>query len=800
METQDAKTQGLSPLITASEIRLALRLIVKQPVLSSTIVLALATGVCLATVGFTLREAVLNSSLPFANGDRFVRLVMHSDAEDNVELDLDGYHAIRDTSNTFLHLGAEGGAEFALENPDGTVEPMSVGLITPRSFQFLPAVPMLGRALTAADGEPGAEPVVVLRESVWRRRFGGSPSILGQSIQLSGLTRTVVGVLPDTFKFPTGGEIWVPLDEATLAGRATSLTVFGILRDGLTIRGATAELSAYSRPEQPRRPGTAISVRALPLTGDDDIINTVMFGLVAVLVLALLVVASNIASLVFARTWSRSSELAVRTAIGAGRARVVGQLFAEVAILCAIASVLGLALAQASLGFLAGMMTNIPFWMTFEPTLKTMAFVVALSFVISVVSGLLPALQVTRANLIGALHAQWRGVTPTGFASVGRVLVLEVALSVALLNGALVTARAYSSYREDIPALPKGQVLTARLSGEQSKDARDRVLASMRALPGVVSAGAASHLPRQQPIAGPIEIESIDGRSPSMTIQSPALRVSEGFLETIGGRPLTGRVFTANDYLAGAAPVAIVNQPFVNSRFAGRSPVGRRIKLLSGDGGEPATWREVIGVVPDLGFSPGDRTNAEGVYVPLPNQTPGIFVAIRSAGHPGTTAGPLRKVVAEISPATDVRSIGLLEDAGRDQTSFLSGMTSAMTALGMMALGMSAVSIHALLSFMVTRRTREIGIRVALGARRSQVLATVAGRTCMLMGLGAAIGTLAGVYLAGFQSIILVNMPDAGVLTPSIVIGTLAAASIAAAWLPTERALRIRPSEALNSD
>jgi len=786
--------------ITASEIRLALRLIARQPVLSLTIVLALATGVCLATIGFTLRDAVLYSPLPFANGDRFVRLVMHSDAEDNVEVDLDGYHAIRDTSKAFVHVGAEGGAEFALENADGTVESMNVGLVTPRSFQYLPAVPMLGRVLTAADGESGAAPVVVLRESLWRRRFGASPSIVGQSIQLSGRQRMVVGVLPDAFKFPASGEIWVPLDEATLAGRASSLTVFGILREGLTIEGATAELSAYSRPERPRRPGTATSFRALPFTGDDDIINTVMAALVGVLVLALLVVASNIASLVFARTWSRSSELAVRTAIGAGRSRVVGQLFAEVAILCAIASVMGLALAQVSLRFLVGMMTDIPFWMTFEPTLRTMAFVVSLSFLISVVSGLLPALQVTRVNLIGALHAQGRGLTPTGFGSVGRVLVIEVALSVALLNGALVMARAYASYLDDIPALPKGQVLTARLSGEQSKDVRDRILTAVRALPGVVSAGTASHLPRQQPIAQPIEIESIDAQSPSMSGRSPALSVSDGFLETIGGQPLTGRVFTANDYQTGAAPVVIVNQPFVESWFGGRSPLGRRIKLLSADSSEPATWREIIGVVPDLGMSPGDRTNAEGIYVPLPDQTSGLFVAIRSAGNPGTTAGPLRKIVADIDPKTDVRGIRSLEDAGREQTSFLTAMTSAMTALGMMALLMSVVSIYALLSFMVTRRTREIGIRVALGARSAQVLTSVAGSTFALMALGAAIGTLAGVYLAGFQSVILVNMPEAGVITPSIVIGTLAAASIAAAWLPTRRALAIRPSEALNSD
>jgi putative ABC transport system permease protein len=788
----------MSRWITASEIRLALRLIAKQPVLSLTIVLALATGVSLAVIGFTLREGMLYSSLPFANGDRFVRLVMHSEADDNVELDLDGYHSIRDSSKAFIHLGAQGGAEFALENADGSVESIRVGLITPRSFQFLPAVPVLGRILNAADGESGAEPVVLLRESIWRRRFGASPAIIGQPIQLAGRSRTVVGVLPDTFKFPTSGEIWVPLDEATLAGRSASLTVFGILRDGLSIDGATAELSAYSRPEQPRRPGSAISMRALPFTGDDDIINTVMAGLVGVLVLALLVVASNIASLVFARTWSRSAELAVRTAIGAGRSRVVGQLFVEVAILCAIASLIGLGLAQVSLRFLVGMMADIPFWMTFEPTIWTMAFVVALAFAISVVSGLMPALQVTRQNLIGALHAQGRGLTPPGFGSVGRVLVIEVALSVALLNGALVMARAYASYLDDIPALPKGQVLTARLSGGQSKDVRDRVLASVRELPGVVSAGVASHLPRQQPLAVPIEIESIG--APSLIGQVPALTVSEGFLEAIGGQPLTGRLFNAGDYVAGAAPAVIVNQPFVDGWFDGRSPVGRRIKLLSADAAAPAQWREIVGVVPDLGMSPGDRKNAAGIYAPLPNQASDLVVAIRSAGSPATTAGPLRKIVAAIAPQLDVRGIRRLEDAALEQTSFLTAITSAMTALGTMALLMSVVSIYALLSFMVTRRTREIGLRVALGARRSQVLATVAGSTFALMGLGAALGTPLGVFLSGLQTVMLVSLPAAGVMTPSIVIGTLAAASIAAAWVPTRRALSIRPSEALTSD
>ena len=553
MRTAFADLRMMSRWITLSEVRLGLRLIAKQPILSVTVVLALATGIGLATIGFTLREALLNGQLPFANGDRFVRLVLHSEAEDNVDLDLEAYHAIRDTSTSFAHLGAVGDGEYALEREDGTVEAIRVSLVTPRSFQFLPAVPIIGRVLTLEDGVPGAEPVVLIRESLWRRRFGASASIVGEAIQLSGLKRTVVGVLPDTFKFPSAGEIWVPLDEATLAGRAgssgASLTVFGILRDGLEKDGATAELSAYSRPERQGQPGTATSVVALPFTGDDDTTNMVMSGLVAVLVLVLLVAASNIASLVSARTWSRSSELAVRTALGAARSRIVGQLFVEVAILSAIASVIGLVLAQVALSYLVGMIGDIPFWMTFDPTIRTMAFVVALALLVSVVSGLGPALKVTSVNLNGALHAHGRGSVAGGFGSVGRVLVVEVALSVALLNCALVTARALASYVDDIPALPKGQVLTARLSGEESKETRNRLLAAIRAFPGVLSAGAASHLPRLDPMAMPIVIEPLDGQSQALTGSAPATEVSDGFLESIGGRPMAGRSFTANDFL-----------------------------------------------------------------------------------------------------------------------------------------------------------------------------------------------------------------------------------------------------------
>ena len=338
------------------------------------------------------------------------------------------------------------------------------------------------------------------------------------------------------------------------------------------------------------------------------------------------------------------------------------------------------------------------------------------------------------------------------------------------------------------PALPKGQVLTARLSGAESKETRDRLLVAIRAFPGVVSAGAASHLPRLDPTATPIVIEPFSGQS-QLTGSAPATEVTDGFLDTIGGRPMAGRSFTSADFLTGAAPVAIVNQPFVDRFFNGRSPVGRRLKVST------SGWREIVGMVPDLGMSAWRPW--ESRWYRCTNARSGAGTAPRDSkrGNPNTIAGPLRRAVAAVDPKADVRSIQLLEGVGREQRSFLSGMASAMTALGVMTLLLSVVSIYALLSFLVTRRTREIGIRVALGARSSQVLTTVAGGAFALLMAGTGTGTIAGVTLAGFQSVLLIRMPDAGVTTPAIVIGALMLASIAAAWIPTRRALGIRPSK-----
>ena len=498
----------MNRFISVGEVRLALRLIVKQPVLSVTIILALATGIGLATMGFTMREALVNSVLPYPGGERFARLNIYDRQGGRIDLDLARYHAFAERASSFEHLGAVGSRPFTIAHPYGQVEPVRGAYITPRSLRMLPVSPRTGRLLTPGDGETGAEPVVLVRESLWQRRYGADPGLVGRSITIGGRARTVIGIVPDTFEFPSSGELWLPLDDLTLGGSADGptpgLRIFGVLKEGRTFEAASVELNELSR-QVSVADGTQreIRVQARPYSGDSDQAATAMSALVFVLVLLLLVVASNVATLLFARTSARASELTVRTALGAARSRVVGQLFVESLVLGGIAAVIGLGIAQVALNAIIDLSTDMPFWITLTPTPRTMAFVVAMTILVSAVCGLFPALRVTRHDLRSSLQAG-RGFAFGGFGKAGAVLlVTEIALSVALLNSAVTMARGFNGLLTEVPALPKNQVLTAHLGRIDSAEKRAQVIEAAMPVPGVVAVGAAQLLPRLYPAPRP---------------------------------------------------------------------------------------------------------------------------------------------------------------------------------------------------------------------------------------------------------------------------------------------------------
>jgi predicted permease len=794
----------MNRILSSGEVRLGLRLIVKQPILSATIVLALATGIAFATMGFTFRDELLNSTLPYQAGPRMVRVFVLDREGGRLDLDLDRYRALRDNAASFEHVGAVAPRLFNVTHGPGDVESVPGATITPRSMRWLDASPIAGRTLIPADGERGAERVVTIRESLWHRRYAGDPALIGRQIVVGGVPRTVVGIMPDTFQFPNSGELWVPLDELTLGGTvnaaAPGLRIFGVLKPGVTFEAATTEANALSAQlPAAQLPDDIARLLIRPFTGDSDDTDLAINALVFVLVMVLLVVASNVATLVFARTWSRAPELAVRTALGAARARVVGQLFFETLVLGSIAAVIGLSAAYGALSYFHGSLEGWPFWITLRPSPRVAVFVVFLTLLVSVVAGLFPALRVTRHDLRNNLQAG-RGFAFGGFGKAGAfLLVVEIALSVALLNGAVAMGRAFASYINDVPALPKNQVLTAQLGRIPGPKQRDQVIAAIRQLPGVTAAGAGAQLPRLYPPPRPVSVEPIGTEPVAAPQPAPGHAVGEGFLEAIGAHAVAGRLLTSVDFLEGAAPVVVVNEPFVEKFLGGQNAIGRRIKIETRDPKQPSPWREIVGVVPDLGLSVGDPALSAGFYTPVQDEML-WYLAIKTSVAPLTLTAALRAAVAGVDPELQVDEVRSLEEAGHEERVFLSAFAAALTAMGGMALLLSIVGIYALLSFMVTRRTREIGIRMALGAKTWQVLRSITGGATLYLAIGGILGTVLGLVLSQLRAVILVSIPAPGVWMPATIFATLAIAGLVACWLPARRALSIRPSEALNAD
>jgi hypothetical protein len=342
--------------------------------------------------------------------------------------------------------------------------------------------------------------------------------------------------------------------------------------------------------------------------------------------------------------------------------------------------------------------------------------------------------------------------------------------------------------------------LTAQLGRVPSAEMRDKIVTAAAALPGVVAAGAGQHLPRLYPQPRPTAIEPLADEPVQAAQPAPSHAVGNGFLEAIGARTLSGRLFTRSDFIPGAAPVAVINEPFVRKFFGGRNAIGRRIRIdRPREDGNQEPWFEIVGVVPDMGLSVGDPAMTAGFYIPVRDEFL-YHLAVRTTTDPLKLTPLLRGAVAGIDPDLQLEEIRTLEQAGWEDRVFLSGAGLALTAMGGMALLLSIVGIYALLSFMVTRRTREIGIRVALGAQSWQVLRSITGGAAIYLTIGGVLGSVLGVLFVEMRSVLLISIPAPGVWMPLTIFLTLGIAGGVACWLPARRALGIRPAEALSAD
>ncbi|HSW30127.1 MAG TPA: ABC transporter permease [Longimicrobiales bacterium] len=776
------------------EIAGAFRALRTQPVLAFAATLALATGIGIATTGYGFVDSLLWGRVPWPGGDRFVLVTAYSEPDgESTRLDADTYRGMVRETGFFEHVGLLDGTHLNLEHASGEIEPLPVERVSPSLFQAIPARPVLGRLLLPPDAAAGAPPVVLLRESLWERRFEADPAVVGRTVRLSGAAYTVVGVMPDAYPGPSAPEAWVPFPEpgpATLVeGRA-----FAVLRTGVDREAVRARVEAMEGGA-PRSGEVRVRVERLHEALVNGPFRLVLLAMLGVLVLLLLVVAANVANLFYARATARSAELAVRTALGASRARLVTQLGVEVTLIAALAAAAGLAASQATMGRVQEFNSALP-WLDFSLDASKIGFLVGATLLAVAVAGVWPALRATRRDPAMALRRGSRGAAHGLGRAGAAMIVVQMAVSVALIGVATVFARGFTAYALPQVALPRGEIMSGWVNGAGHPPAQAFVDA-LAGVPGVAVASATTFLPRQDPERVRVEPEEATGSredrpAPTTRAHETAARVGvlPGYFDVLGAAPLAGRVIAPADMEEGAAPVTVVNDAFVRDVLGGGEAVGRRIVV---DG----VSREIVGVVPDLGIGLVDPTRAAGLYVPL---TSDVYQLVVRAGDPLRLTGQVRSAVAAVDPSLSLGTLLPLERIAEDNVKFMRGVSVLFAAVGAVAMLLSLVTLYALTSYAVTRRTREIGIRVALGEGYLSVARTVVGGTALQLAAGAALGSALGWLALRGESFFTFGLPPAGPWTfPGVALG-LALAAAAASWKPVRRALAIQPMEALRQE
>ena len=845
------------------DLKLGGRMLVKYPGLTVVGGLAMAFAICVGTVIFQVLALLLAPSLPLPAGDRIVEIRNRDVVANNDEpRALYDFGVWRGTLRSVTELGAWRDVTHNLivlhpsaQNPRtgapavaGDARLVTVAEITASGFRVAGAAPLMGRVLVEADEQSAAPPVAVIGYEVWRTRFGSDPAVLGRSVQLGSEQVTVVGVMREGFEFPVAHDVWMPLRAEMLTQAPRSgpeVTIFGVLAPSATIETAQAELSTVGRTAaieqrathehlQPRVQSYAKLFFSAPAA---DEFGTFLSIYVFVVLLVVLV-CSNVALLMFARAATRENELMMRTALGANRIRIVVQMFAEALVLGGVAAAAGLVAADVvlrvwGLQFLEVNLGRLPFWYDLRVSPGAVLFALGLTVFGSAIAGVLPALKVTRGMgsrmkeaAAGAGGLQFGGVWTA-------VIVAQVAVTVAF-PAIVYTVQRQAIHIEtfDVGFADK-EFLAVRvqtdptISGSSNPDAAQRAafaatLQELRrrvaARPEVAGVGFVGSLPREARPERLIELSddpSVTGQpSGAATGDAPPpfrevtiARIEPSYFDVLGAPVLAGRAFTAADLAPGVA-VAIVDQGFVDQVLQGRNPIGRQVRYL--DDGDKATantnpWFEIVGVVKDLGIgSPFRRNRAAGFYTPVsPEQFNQLYLLVHARGEPMALSPLLREIAAGVDPTLRLSSFQRVDEVLNGPLWFIGLWLRVSMVMTAVALLMSLAGIYAVMSFLVARRTREIGVRVALGASRVSVVGAIFRRPLIQVGLGILVG--AALIAAGGN--LETEMPGlTGVFTLTDLAMLVAYAVVMlgvcllACVVPTRRALGVEPTIALRID
>jgi putative ABC transport system permease protein len=803
----------------ALDLKLAARLLARYPWLTLVGGTAIAFGIAAGVGTFELRTKIVNPTLPLDEGSRIVGLRIWDASSSRVTPSTpDDLTALRDGLSLVEDVSAFRMFSRNLLTSDGRSDAESVAAMSASGFRVARVTPIAGRTLIDSDEDPGAPPVVVIGHDVWKRRFASDPGVLGQTVRLGREQTTVVGIMPDGFTFPATPQLWIPLQRATKAVTPAedSLLIFGRLAADASQAEAEAELAVIGRRRPEGWSTTRTNVQTAPALASAhpqlvpftrlmfdslDVRIGLAIGNIFVVMLLVLVCA-NVALLTFARAATRDIEIAVRTALGASRARIVTQLFLEGLVLAATAVAAGLAAARFTLRSLLALFEAggrpLPFWMNGDLTASTMLYAGALTVVSAAIIGIFPALKITGGGQLTRLRQSSGG---GGGARLGgvwtAVIAAQVATTVMFPAGAFFFHRwVVSSQSIDI-GVAASNYLSARLELDQDGAPPGRTFTELERRVSTEAAVSgltfADRLPGTGSVLWRIQIEGEESPEPPVFAHRvSSASVGLNFFEVFGAPILTGRNFTATDL--DSAGVVIVNTSFVNRFFGGQNPLGRHIRRGPQDIGP---WLEIIGVVQDLGMGTGD--DAAGVYRPISlENAPSLRVAVAVTGRPESFAARLRTVARDVEPTLQIHELMTLDDVIAGGMREIAYMSRVMTGLSALALLLSLTAIYSVTDFAISRRTREIGIRVALGAERLRVIGPLLRRPLSQVGLGIVCGAILS-FLASisiFEST--PSLREAGLIAAYALLMMIIC--LLACVVPVRRALSVAPAEVLRAD
>jgi predicted permease len=810
------------------DFKLGFRMLTSYPLLTVVGGLAMALAIAVSALVFELgNQLILHPKLPFDDGDRLVALRLWHTATRSVEEQAGhDFVAWRGQLKSIEDLGAFRGVYRNLIPANGPAGPVGVAEITASGFRLARVRPLLGRWLLDTDEQPGAAPVLVIGERIWRTRFAGDANILGSTVRLGALQSTVVGVMPEGFGFPVGYGVWAPLNSDSLnhaRGEGPPIRIFGRLARGVSLDAAQAELTglgerastAFPDTHEHLRPQVMPYARSFIDGSWRTVVGLTYSGYLCAL-LFLILVCANVATLVFARTATRESEIAVRTALGASRARVVSQLHAESLVLGVFAALLGLAAADFSMQLIVENLVSDLFWLKDSLSPVTIFYAVMLTILGAFIAGALPALKVTR-GLAERLRQGAVGGTHLRFGRVWTALIVtQVALTVVFMTFTLDVAMDGARARNLVMGFPAERFLAVNLEmvwqgssrGEDTPPTTEELAQfettyrelerRLLAEPAVSQVTLASALPGMY---HPFSDVQADGKAPpprsgaghSVLIAS----VDPNYFEAFGARILAGRSFQSADL--GSEHVVIINESFVRQVLGGGNAIGRRVRYVENSRAQKPEerWYEIVGVVNDIAMT-GDPDllgmGMGGLYHPLPQGLHYVRMAVHVKGDAAAFAPRIRNLVTAVDPrvrVTDLRSLNEIKLSAAHTYAFFLRIALAASAIVLL---LSISGVYSTLSFTVARRTREVGIRTALGAARHRIVLAIFSRAVTQVGIGIAVG--AAIMLVVMGGIASARAALLAVFPALFMVLLCALACV----LPTWRALTIQPTIALKTD